>query len=97
MKNNDLNNLRIAIDNSNIKYYVVKPYNTGFTDMFLCSCVVSLFFDSLGLKFKGLVGINEINRSLCYQDLYNKINFTNTYDKEYYSIKEKNLNIANII
>ncbi|WP_279144056.1 heparinase II/III domain-containing protein [Helicobacter pullorum] len=89
--------LKNAICNSNIKYYVIKPYNTGFTDTFLGACVASSLLDSLGLIFKGIIGIDEINRSEYYQDLYKKINFKNTYNGNYYSIVDNDLNIDNII
>ncbi len=90
-------NLKNVIHNSNIKYYVIKPHNTGFTDTFLCACVASSFLDSLGLIFKGIVEIDKINRSKYYQDLYRKINFKNTYNGNYYSIVGNNLDINNII
>ncbi|EAJ2991662.1 hypothetical protein CYA24_08805, partial [Campylobacter coli] len=89
--------LKHVVSSSNIKYYVIKPHNVGFTDTFLSACVVSSFLDSLGLVFKGIVGVDKIDRSEYYQDLYQKINFKNTYNGSYYSIVDNNLDIDNII
>lgn len=51
----------------------------------------------MGLVFKGIVGVDKIDRSEYYQDLYQKINFKNTYNGSYYSIVDNNLDIDNII